>query len=80
MKQDSQNTPSRSRWKSTDKILPNEGATVLCWFGPGDTHPEQCYAVATYARVGYWHNPEDDEDGYRDPDYWMPLPASPEET
>lgn len=64
-----------SRWKNTTRTLPKEGDVVLCWWGekPG------LFGVATFARPGHWHDPEDDEDDYRDPDYWMPLPKEPED-
>jgi len=65
------------KWKSTEKHLPEEGDTVLCWWGPEDPG---LYGVATYARPEHWHDPEDDEDDYRTPEFWMPLPASPRRT
>lgn len=67
------------RWRNTTKTLPAEGATVLCWWGDLTEPPaKDCYGVATYARPGHWHEPENDEDDYRDPDYWMDLPKRPE--
>lgn len=61
------------KWKTTSKHLPEEGATVLGWWGeaPGT------FCVATYARPGHWHDPENDEDDYRTPEYWTPLPTPP---
>lgn len=63
-------------WKSTAKHLPKEGTTVLGWWGPANDDGG-CYAVATFARPGHWHDPDDDEDDYRTPEYWMPLPLPP---
>ena len=61
-------------WKATDKHLPKEGDTVLGFWGieaPG------MFGVVTYSAPGHWHEPEDDEDDYRAPQFWMPLPDSP---
>ena len=62
-----------ARWKMTSKRPPEEGATVLCAWGPEPV----CYGVAVYARAGHWHDVDDDEDDYRDPEFWTELPASP---
>lgn len=61
-------------WKKTTGKLPEEGETVLGFWGiekPGS------FGVVTYARPGLWHDPEDDEDDFRAPEFWMRLPASP---
>lgn len=63
------------KWKTTSKHLPEEGATVLCWWGP---ERPGAYGVATYAGSDRWHEPEDDEDDYRTPEHWQPLPPPPQ--
>ena len=63
-----------TRWKTTAKHLPEEGSTVLgCWGIEGPGH----MAVVTYSGGNLWHDPEDDEDDYRAPEHWTPLPSSP---
>ena len=62
------------RWKNAKKHLPDDGATVLGFWGiekPGS------FGVVTYAGNGLWHEPEDDEDDFRAPEFWMVLPDSP---
>ncbi len=62
------------KWKSVAKHQPEEGSTVLAFWGierPGS------FAVVTYARPGLWHDPEDDEDDFREPEWWTELPPSP---
>lgn len=66
--------PEGAKWIHVKEQLPEDGQTVLgSW---GIEGPGMC-GVATYER-GEWHEPEDDEDTYRSPEFWMPLPASPE--
>lgn len=36
---------------------------------------DACDVVHYYS--GRWHEPDDDEDDYRAPDFWMPLPEAP---
>lgn len=62
------------KWKTTAKHLPEEGTTVLGFWG---IEPPGSYAVVTYARPGLWHDPDDDEDDFRYPEFWTELPASP---
>jgi hypothetical protein len=33
--------------------------------------------VATYSGSDQWHEPEDDEDDYRAPEWWRQLPDAP---
>ena len=63
-----------AKWKTTAKKLPEEGATVLCWWGP---EQPGTFGVATYQGHDHWHEPEDDEDDYRTPEAWMELPSPP---
>jgi hypothetical protein len=71
-------TTPHGRWKNTTKKLPEEGSTVLGWWGPADNDDGGVYGVVVYASPGRWHEPENDEEDFRDPDYWMPLPKAPE--
>lgn len=64
-----------TRWQKTHDKLPEEGNTVLAFWdavGGGGS-----YGVALFARPGLWHEPENDENDFRTPDYWMPLPPPP---
>lgn len=67
-------------WVPVSERLPEAGVTVLALWLPEDRRipidPTKHYGVATYW-PGHWHNPEDDEDQYVEPTYWMPLPAPP---
>jgi hypothetical protein len=65
------------KWKTTSKRLPPEGTDVLCYWSPAAPGGKDCYGVATYAGSDRWHEPEDDEDDYRTPEFWMPLPTPP---
>lgn len=64
------------KWKTTSKTLPPEGSTVLGYWAPGVPGGNDCYGVVTYAPP-LWHDPENDEDDFRPPDYWMGLPTPP---
>jgi hypothetical protein len=57
-------------WISVKERLPEVGATVLCAW-------DKSLATAIFSGRTYWHNPEDDEDDYAVPSYWMPLPQPP---
>lgn len=62
------------KWKTTSKRKPKEGETVLCCWGieaPGSM------GVATFSGGTLWHEPDDDEDDFREPEFWMELPDSP---
>lgn len=72
-------TPGNGRWRNTTLKPPEEGSTVLCWWGPAKNGDDGMFGVAVYARPGHWHEPENDDDDFRDPDYWMPLPKGPRE-
>lgn len=65
------------RWKTTAKHLPEEGTSVLCWWA-GGKNGEGTFGVATYSGSDHWHEPEDDEDDYRTPEHWQPLPPQPQ--
>lgn len=59
--------------------LPPVNTPVLAWWdfsGERPTirahPPETPFAVAVY-NGHLWHNPDDDEDDYRDPSHWMLL-------
>lgn len=71
----SENGRPNKGWHNTAERAPEEASIVLgLWYGP-DGRPQQ--AVVVYARQGYWHNEDDDEDDYRGPDYWRDLPETP---
>ena len=65
------------KWKNAARKLPKEGSTVLGYWG--EFGQKGTYGVATYARPGHWHEPENDDDDFREPEYWMDLPPSPYE-
>jgi hypothetical protein len=59
--------------------LPEPGTTVLAWWDfvqEKGTPTETNFAIAHY-NGHYWHAADDDEDDYRDPIAWMPLPEGP---
>lgn len=61
--------------------LPVVGQPVLVYWSfkrpltPPDQH-ECPFAVAEW-NGHYWHNPDFDDDDYRDPDWWMQIPPTP---
>lgn len=66
------------RW-SKDK-LPEPGVPVLAYWDfvqEKGTQTESNCAIAAY-NGHYWHAADDDEDDYRDPIAWMPLPEAPQ--
>jgi hypothetical protein len=62
------------KWKTTNKRRPKEGSIVLGFWGED---AKGSYGVVKFSGGGHWHEPEDDENDYRAPDYWRELPASP---
>ena len=65
-----------SKWTSTKEQLPDAGSTVLAFWPPraGPVHAG-CFATATYAAPGHWHNPEDDDDDFIEPTHWISISA-----
>ena len=64
------------RWRDTKVTVPCDGDNVLAYWCAVVGNGETAWCVAHYY-TGRWHNPDDDEDDYRAPDFWMPLPAAP---
>lgn len=60
-------------WVRTNDERPVAGSIVLGWWRAGE------YGVVEYAGNNRWVNPEDDEDDYARPDYWMLIPPPPQE-
>ena len=63
-------------WRRVTRNLPEDGVPVLCYWKPQVPGGRDCIGVAMRDH-GSWHDPEDDEDDYRDPTHWMPLPEPP---
>jgi len=51
------------------------GKAVLAYWRPA-FGGEYCIAVAVCSH-GMWHDPQDFEDDFKEPDAWMLLPAPP---
>lgn len=65
------------RWIDTKVRVPCDGDNVLGYWMPSVPGGAfDCDVVHYYS--GRWHEPDDDEDEYRAPDFWMPLPAAPQ--
>ena len=63
------------KWIRSAKAVPTLGSDVLCaWVVDGKP---VLMGVAQYSGGGHWHDPEDDEDDYRIPEFWMRLPKAP---
>lgn len=60
------------KWRT--KLQPDNGQRVLAFWETESPGGDMC--VAIYA-CGSWSNPDNDEDDYRAPDAWMPLPEPP---
>ena len=57
---------------------PKDGTVMFgFWKPPGGKVHGGCYGVTTW-ESGTWCNPEDSDDTYVSPDFWMPLPAAPQ--
>jgi hypothetical protein len=63
-------------WKTTAKRKPVEGQQVLCYWAPAMVGGAEAYGVAVL-NGGMWYEPEDDENDFREPTLWMPLPDLP---
>jgi hypothetical protein len=69
------------------RLLSMQSENALRWNKTSEGHPDgECNVIGIWnGEVGVahhtyshrWHNPEDDEDDYRAPEYWMPLPEVP---
>lgn len=65
-----------SAWIRATDSKPPAGTEALCWW-PGQ-HPADEGAIGVAVWNGeYWVNPEEDDFGYADPDFWMALPTPP---
>lgn len=63
------------RWVPVTERLPPEGARFLGrWVAPQGW----CDYALCIRRGDNWHNQDNDEDEYRRPEDWMPLPDQPE--
>jgi hypothetical protein len=61
----------RGAWVESEKQLPPFGQRVLgCWLGEATE-----IDVAIYA--GEWQDPENEDDTYAQPKFWMSLPEAP---
>lgn len=58
------------KWTKTIEEQPSGEVDVIGWW-------KTEAGVAHHTAGHRWHNPEDDEDVYHEPDYWMPLPNVP---
>jgi hypothetical protein len=57
-----------------------DGTACLCFWRPdGGQVTDDCYGIAAFS-CGIWHSADNDEDSYREPTRWMPLPQPPKET
>jgi hypothetical protein len=65
------------RWRDAKVTVPCDGDNVLAYWCAVVGNGETAWCVAHYYD-GRWHNPDDDEDDYRAPDFWTPLPAAPD--
>lgn len=64
------------RWRDTKVTVPCDGDNVLGYWASNQSGPGfDCDVVHYYG--GHWHEPSDDEDDFRAPDFWMPLPEMP---
>lgn len=64
------------RWRDTKVTVPCDGDNVLGYWVPSAPGGNfDCDVVHYYS--GRWHEPDNDEDDYRAPDFWMPLPKFP---
>lgn len=64
------------RWRDTKVTVPCDGDNVLGYWAPNQSGPGfDCDVVHYYG--GHWHEPDNDEDDFRAPDFWMPLPEAP---
>ena len=64
------------RWRNTKVTVPCDGDNVLGYWCPkGLGGVFDCDVVHYYS--GRWHEPDNDEDDYSPPDFWMPLPDAP---
>lgn len=79
------NRPAPAAQQAPAGWLPIETApkdeTVIVGFWPPRVGPVNsgCYATTMFAE-GRWCNPEDSDDFYVEPPYWMPLPEIPKES
>ena len=64
-------------WTKTAIAVPRDGDTVLCYWAKDKLHRMDKYIGEAEYGGGQWYNPENDEDDYRVPTHWMPLPPSP---
>lgn len=60
---------ARLKWRLTADEKPEGHVFVICLW-------KDEVGVAVHTSGHRWHNPEDDDDDYREPDYWMYLPAT----
>ena len=67
-------------WTKTAIAVPRDGDTVLCYWAKDKLHRMDKYIGEAEYGGGQWYNPENDEDDYRVPTHWMPLPPSPTDT
>ena len=70
-------TTPAMRWRDVRVTAPCDGDNVLAYWCAVVDNGETAWCVAHYYD-GRWHNPDDDEDEYRAPDFWMQLPAAPD--
>lgn len=60
------------------ETAPKDGRIVLGFWPtmPGVQVHDACFGLTKYKHGG-WFNAEDEDREYRDPEYWIPLPAAP---
>lgn len=73
-------------WIKTEERRPKDGATVLAyWYDPLIGSQAPMYGVTEYhyrkarqeLNSHIWHAVDNDEDDYREPEYWAQLPEAP---
>ena len=62
------------KWIDSTRRKPKEGEQVLCYWSV-DGLPGTFGVAVRYG--DHWHEPEDDENDFREPEYWQKLPPAP---
>ena len=68
---------AEGRWVNVKERQPENGSIVICYWPADKPHNlDQCIGDSEYCD-GRWYRPDNDEDDYREPSHWMPMPSAP---